>query len=52
MDKAYEGAQTRQALWDKGMIPVVPPKLNRKTPWEYDETLYRRNNVFSILPSK
>lgn len=44
MDKAYEGAQTRQAVLDKGMLPVVPPKSNRKTPWEYDRTLYRRRN--------
>lgn len=44
MDKAYEGAQTRQAVLDKGMIPVVPPKTNRKNQWEYDKTLYRRRN--------
>ena len=44
MDKTYEGAQTRQAVLDKGMIPVVPPKSNRKKPWEYDRTLYRRRN--------
>ena len=44
MDKAYEGAQTRQAVLDKGMIPVVPPKTNRKNQWEYNKTLYRRRN--------
>ena len=44
MDKAYEGAQTRQAVLDKGMIPVVPPKTNRKNQWEYDKALYRRRN--------
>lgn len=43
MDKAYEGAETQQAVLDKGMIPVVLPKLNRKTR-EYDKTLYRRRN--------
>lgn len=26
------------------MRPVVPPKLNRKKPWEYDKTLYKRRN--------
>ena len=30
MGKAYEGAQTHQAVLDKGMILVVPPKTNRK----------------------
>lgn len=44
MDKEYEGTQTRQAVLDKGMIPVVLPKSNRQTPWEYDKTLYRRRN--------
>ncbi|MDE7400404.1 MAG: transposase, partial [Oscillospiraceae bacterium] len=25
-------------------IPVVPPKKNRKAPWEYDKELYKRRN--------
>ena len=27
-----------------GYFPVVPPKHNRKNPWEYDKVLYRRRN--------
>jgi hypothetical protein len=26
------------------MIPVVPPKLNRREPWEYDRELYKKRN--------
>lgn len=39
MDRAYEGDATRQLMLDFGMIPVVPPKSNRVTPWEYDRAL-------------
>ena len=28
-----------------GMRPVVPPKSNRKKPWEYDKELYNGQNV-------
>lgn len=44
MDRAYEGDETRMKAEDCGFIPVVPPKLNRKAPWEYDKTLYKRRN--------
>ncbi|MDR2982857.1 MAG: transposase, partial [Puniceicoccales bacterium] len=27
-----------------GYIPVVPPKSNRKNPWEYDRILYKQRN--------
>jgi len=27
------------------MRPVVPPKNNRKEPWEYDKDLYKGRNV-------
>lgn len=27
-----------------GLTPVVPPKSNRKEPWEYDRELYKRRN--------
>ncbi len=37
-----------------GMTPVVPPKSNRRKPWEYDKTLYKRRNEaksFSVVSS-
>ena len=44
MDKAYEGDEMRQLVFDLGMIPVVPPKSNRIDPWQYDRALYKKRN--------
>ena len=44
MDKAYEDEETRNIALLQGFIPVVPPKINRKEPWEYDKELYKRRN--------
>ena len=49
MDRAYEGDETRQLVLDLGMIPVVPPKSNRITPWEYDRVLYKKRNEVERL---
>ena len=45
MDRAYEGDETRALAITRGYIPVVPPKQNRKLPWEYDKELYKRRNT-------
>ena len=45
MDKAYEGDETRKTVANQGFEPVVPPKSNRKDPWEYDKELYKRRNI-------
>jgi len=44
MDRAYEGDSMRAKVVEKGYIPVVPPKKNRREPWEYDRELYKRRN--------
>ena len=49
MDRAYEGDETRQLVLDFGMIPVVPPKSNRITPWQYDRALYKKRNEIERL---
>jgi transposase len=49
MDRAYEDYATRQLALDFGFIPVVPPKSNRREPWPYDRTLYRRRNEIERL---
>lgn len=49
MDRAYEGAETRQLAIDLGYTPVVPPKKNRLEPWEYDRALYKRRNEIERL---
>lgn len=49
MDRAYEGDSTRQLACALGYVPVVPPKSNRKHPWEYDRELYKRRNEVERL---
>ena len=49
MDRAYEGAPTRELADSLGFKPVVPPKKNRKQPWEYDKVIYKRRNEIERL---
>ena len=49
MDRAYEGDETRQLALELGYMPVVPPKHNRISPWEYDRAMYRRRNEIERL---
>ena len=44
MDRAYEDNETRTLAFKRGLIPVVPLKKNRKSPWKYDAELYKRRN--------
>ena len=44
MDKAYEDEATRKLAKQQGFVPVVPPKSNRKEPWEYDKEVYKNRN--------
>jgi transposase len=45
MDRAYEGDETRQLVLRLEMVPVVPPKITRLNPWEYDRELYKKRNA-------
>ena len=49
MDRAYEGEETRQLALDLNFIPVVPPKSNRLSAWEYDREMYKRRNEIERL---
>jgi transposase len=49
MDRAYEGDETRQLVFDLGLTPVVPPKSNRIEPWEYDRQMYKKRNEVERL---
>ena len=44
MDKAYEGESMRKKAMEKGYSPAVPPKSNRKDPWEYDKERYKQRS--------
>ena len=49
MDRAYEGDETRALAAELGYMPVVPPKSNRKNPWDYDKQLYKQRNQVERL---
>ena len=49
MDRAYEGDETRQLVLDLGYEPVVPPSARRRSPWVYDQALYKRRNEIERL---
>lgn len=49
MDRAYEGDETRQLVFDMQLDPVVPPKANRLNKWEYDLELYKKRNEVERL---
>ena len=49
MDRAYEGDKMRAKAVEKGFIPVVPPKKNRRDPWEYDVDRYKQRNEIERL---
>jgi len=49
MDRAYEDDYTRYIALTLNFKPVVPPKKNRKEPWEYDNVLYKRRNEIERL---
>ena len=49
MDRAYEGDETRQMVFDMQLQPVVPPKVNRLNKWEYDHQLCKRRNEVERL---
>ena len=48
-DRVYEGDDTRRLVLDLGYTPVVPPKSNRKHPWDYNREMYKRRNEVERL---
>lgn len=40
-DKAYDSAELRSRLKERGSKPVVPNKSNRKQPFSFDKRLYK-----------
>ena len=43
-DKGYDGDDVRASLLMKGILPVIPPKSNRKQPIACDFKRYRDRN--------
>ena len=48
-DRAYQGNETRQLALALGYTPVIPPTTNRRHPWDYDRTIYKRRNEIERL---
>ena len=44
-DKGYESNRILAHMRSRGATAVIPPKANRRNPWEYDRELYRRRNL-------
>jgi transposase len=41
MDKGYDSDQIRQHLQAQELMPVIPPRKNRKEPMRYDPEQYK-----------
>lgn len=52
-DRGYDADWFRAALIEKGIVPCIPPRSNRKTPVAYDKELYKQRhkveNMFGRL---
>ena len=44
-DKGYESNGILSFIREQGAEAVIPPKSNRKEPWDYDRALYRERNL-------
>jgi transposase len=41
MDKGYDSTRIREQLLAQDIVPVIPPKSNRREPIDYDHDLYK-----------
>ena len=41
MDKGYDSDRIREQLLAQDIVPVIPPKSNRREPIDYDHDLYK-----------
>ena len=44
-DKGYDAQEFRRHILELGMLPVIPPRSNRKEPADYDRHLYRERHL-------
>jgi len=49
MDKAYDADKLTEQLNAQGIIPVIPPKANRREPREYDRHLYKERALIECF---
>lgn len=51
-DKGYDAETFVQAIRERGAIPVIPPRSNRKTQREYDAHLYKERHLVECFINK
>jgi len=52
MDKAYDADRLIETLHVQDIIPVIPPKSNRKEPREYDKHIYKERHLIECFIGK
>jgi transposase len=48
-DKGYDSKVLREWLEERGTQPVIPPRSNRKTQYDYDKTIYKQRNIIERM---
>ena len=51
-DKGYDAQEFRQHILELGMMPVIPPRSNRKAPADYDRHRYRERHLVECFINK
>ena len=51
-DQGYDAQEFRQHILELGMIPVIPPRSNRKAPADYDRHLYRERHLVNASSTR
>ena len=51
-DKGYDATAFVQYILDRGAVPVIPPRSNRKTPRQYDAYIYRERHLVECFFKK
>ena len=51
-DKGYDAETFVQVIRERGAVPVIPPRSNRKTPREYDAHLYKERHLVECFINK
>jgi len=52
LDKAYDADKLIEQLIQQGIIPVIPPKSNRKEPRECDQHIYKERHLVECFIGK
>ena len=51
-DRGYDADWFRQALIQRGIVPCIPPRRNRKTLLPYDKTDYKKRHLIENMFAK